>query len=179
MASIYNISPYKTNSTYNKNDIVSSNGLFYYSKIDSNKNNTPSVTSAQWGGTINIKTGTDSGGSDTYEERPYFFWSPSYGASVSQQPRIQEIQFGDGYIQRLADGVHNNLLTFNLNFNLRNLSEVTAIIHFLSSKDGHKPFYFKAIAPYSVIKKFVCLSWSTAMEFDDNHNVQATFEESA
>ena len=55
MASIYNISPYKTNLTYNTNDIVSSNGLFYYSKIDSNKNNTPSVTSAQWGGTINIK----------------------------------------------------------------------------------------------------------------------------
>jgi len=173
MASIYNISSYKADSTYNTNDIVSSNGLFYYSKVDSNSGNTPSVTSASWGGTINIEVG------GTYTEKPYFFWSPSYGASVTQQPRIQEIQFGDGYKQRIADGVHNNLLELNLGFNNKSQKEATAIVHFLSSKEGHQPFYFKAIAPYSVIKKFVCTNWSTVMEYEDNHNVALTFEESA
>ena len=173
MASIYNISSYKGHVTYNTNDIVNNNGFFYYSKVDNNHDNTPSATSTHWGGTMEIKVGS------SYVEKPYFFWSPSYGASVNQQPRIQQIQFGDGYKQRLTDGVHNNLLTLNLTFGQRSLKETTAIVHFLSSKEGSQSFYFKAIAPYSVIKKFVCTNWSTVMEYEDNHSVSLTFEESA
>ena len=173
MASIYNISPHNSTSTYGVNDIVNYNSLFYYSKIDENNGNTPSVTSASWGGTVNIKVGVSN------VEKPYFFWSPSYGVSASHTPKVQEIQFGDGYIQRLANGTHNNLLTLDLAFNKRSLKEATAITHFLSSKEGYKSFYFKAIAPYSVFKKFICANWALSMDYDDNYSVRAAFLETA
>ncbi|MAF24952.1 hypothetical protein CL634_05190 [bacterium] len=113
----------------------------------------------------------------TSAEVPYFVWKSSYNVQVSHQPRIQTIQFGDGYEQRLKDGINNNKLSFNLSFEGRTQNEATAILHFLNDKEGYASFYFKTPPPYSLIKKFVCKQFNSSFIYEDNYNVQCTLEE--
>jgi phage-related protein len=174
MASIYNVDTWdSTGSTnYKKNAAVKdANGKFWYALRDDASNNTPQVGSAYWNGYINITVD----GTTTAE--PYFFWKPSYNVSVTHTPRIKEIQFGDGYTQRLKDGINNDLLNLSLSFESRSELEAVAILHFLHVREGFGPFYFKAPMPYNIIKRFVCTEFSSNFVFDDNYTVQCKFVE--
>jgi phage-related protein len=174
MASIYNIAGWvDTSKKYYVNDIVSVGDRFWYCIKDhtSSAVNTPEIGSIYWDGSVNI---TIAGASKTW---PLFIWSPSYNLGIAHEPRVLTIQFGDGYEQRLTDGINNDKLSFTLNFDKRNKQEATAIIHFLASKSGRDPFFFKAPEPYGVMKKFICTQWSSTLQFDDNYTVSATFSE--
>ena len=61
----------------------------------------------------------------------YFFWKPSISLSVAQKPKMNEIGLGAGYTQIYRDGINNNLLSLDLQFNNRTDSEARAILHFL------------------------------------------------
>jgi phage-related protein len=175
MGSIYNVSKWTTSpSTFKKNDFVedsATDGRYWYSLQDDNSGQTPAVGSTHWDGNINVTID----GSTTIQ--PYFFWAPSYNVQVSHQPRIQTIQFGDGYEQRLKDGINNDILKLNLSFESRGEQEAAAILHFLHTKGGYAPFYFKTTPPYSIIKKFVCKSFNSTFVFADNYNVTCSLEE--
>ena len=174
MGSIYNVNSYGAGTPYNKFDIVedaSVSARVWYSTQDSHTGQTPATTSAYWNGNISVTIDS------VTSIQPYFFWTPSYNVQVSHQPRIQSVQFGDGYEQRLADGINNDLLSFNLSFEGRTENEAASILHFLKSRGGFGPFYFKCPAPYSIIKKFVCKSFNSTFVFADNYNVQCQLEE--
>ena len=94
MASIYNVSKWLSSSTYKKNDFVEDSSIsqrYWYSSQDDNNSNSPAVGSAYWNGNINITID----GATSVE--PYFFWDPSYNLTVSHEPKINSIQFGEGY----------------------------------------------------------------------------------
>lgn len=171
MGNIFNISNWSSETNYSKFDTVKHSGNFFYSSIENNLNKTPTVGSSYWNGLINI---TSIGATKAF---PYFFWSPSYGVQTENQPKVISIKFGNGYEQRIADGTNHDLLSLSLNFNNRSEKESESIIHFLSSREGYKSFYFKAPPPYSIIKKFICKGWSSQLEFDNNISVSVKFEE--
>ena len=104
MASIYNISPWVGGTDYKKNDVVKNSDKFWYASQDNDDATTPAVGSAYWNGYINITIDS------TTTVEPYFFWSPSYNVSVSHAPSVKSISFGDGYEQRIKDGINNNRL---------------------------------------------------------------------
>ena len=116
MASIYNIDGWDKNSkNYKVNDVISHGGHFWYCVKDhesaDSTEKTPSATNqAYWNGVRNILA---AGISRTW---PYFFWSPSYNIAITHQPRIISLQLGDGYEQRMPDGLNHDRLEFNLNF---------------------------------------------------------------
>lgn len=169
--SIYNIPNYNSGTTYNRWDIVKSGNFYYYSRIDSNLNNTPSASSNQWGGTsIDSIDG---------EEKPQFIWKPSYNGQSDHEPSITFIKFGDGYSQRVSRGINNDLLIIDYIFDLRSTSETTAIIHFLKQRNSVEMFLFTPSAPYNIEKRFVCRKFQQAPIFKDNHSIKATFEEVA
>ncbi len=174
MASIYNVSQWLSSSTYKKNDFVEDASIsqrYWYSTQDGNNSNSPAVGSAYWNGNINITIN----GATSIE--PYFFWTPSYNLTVSHEPKINSIQFGEGYEQRLKDGISNNKLNLSLSFENRNEQEAGAILHFLHNREGYSTFYFKTPAPYSIIKKFICKSYSSNFVFADNYTIQCSFQE--
>jgi phage-related protein len=174
MGSIYNIRNWDNSggTNYVKNDVVKdSDGLFWYASQANNNTTNPAIGSSYWNGNITI---TISGLAETH---PYFFWKPSYNVSVSHEPRIKSIQFGDGYEQRLKDGINNNRLQFNLSFESRNKAETTAILHFLHEREGFGSFFFKMPEPYSLIKKFVCKTFNSTYVYEDNYTIQCTFIE--
>ncbi len=168
---IFNISNWSNSEVYSKFDIVKHEGLFFYSSREDNLDKTPVVGSSYWSGLINITlTGVT-------KAHPYFFWAPSYGVQTDNEPKVVSIKFGNGYEQRMADGANNDLLSLTLNFNNRSEKESESIVHFLASREGYKSFYFKLPPPYNIIKKFVCKSWSSQLEFDNNISVSVIFEE--
>ena len=174
MASIYNTNPHNSSTSYKKHDFVedaSVNGRYWYA-IQDNSNQTPSVANAtNWGGNIEVTID----GTTTTE--PYFFWSPSYNVSTSHAPKILSIRYGDGYEVRSKDGINNDLLSLSLSFDSRSEKEAAAILHFLHQRGGQDVFYFKTPAPYSMIKKFVCKEFNSAMVFADNYNIRCSLQE--
>lgn len=178
MASIYNIDKWDedysdTYGDYRTYDIVKYGEDFYYCILDhtSDTNKSPTVGSIHWNGVTTI---TAAGITRAW---PYFFWAPAYNVSTTHQPRLLSVSFGDGYEQRMPDGLNHDILEFSLVFDKRDAKEATSIIHFLAAREGYKAFYFKPPQPYGVVKKFVCKSWNSALVYDNNYTVNATFSE--
>ena len=166
MASIYEIPNWSGGITASKNDVYFHTGKHFYS-LESSNTETPSTGAAKWGGhtTYNNKT------------VPHFFWIPSYTASVSTEPQVDVIKFGDGYEQRTPQNISSELIKISLSFDKRDEQEVSAIAHFLHTRGAQEAFAFTPPSPYGSVKLFVCRSWDVTMNFKDNFSVKATFEE--
>ena len=166
MASIYEISTWVGGTVAGKNAVYLYSDKYYYSLNAANVD-TPSVGAAKWGGhtTYNNKT------------VPHFFWIPSYTASVSTEPQVDVIKFGDGYEQRTPQNISSELIKISLSFDKRDEKEVSAIAHFLHTRGAQEAFAFTPPSPYGSVKLFVCRSWDVTMNFKDNFSVKATFEE--
>lgn len=162
--SIYNPSAWVANTAYVTHDIVIQTAQAYYAKVN---HTDASFTLSRWGGRI-----TDNG-----EDKPHFIWIPSYDFSVSNQPRVASVRFGDGYEQRMQDGINNHLLTLNFAFEQRKLAETTAILHFLTERKGTESFVFTPLPPRAKAKRFVCREWEDSQQFYENYSVRATFQE--
>ena len=106
-----------------------------------------------------------------------FFWNPSLGLEVTQNPRLLNMTLGGGYNQVYRDGINESLLELNLQFNNRSDEEAYAILHFLEQHYGAMPFQFSPPAPYEFKKNFVCQEWSHTYNYKNNHSITAKFEE--
>ncbi|SRR3990167_3462071 len=150
--------------TYRLNDYVL-NGQYYYYCIIPHVS-TSTFDSSKWGGTITFN-GT----------KPNFIWKPGYNANTDLSPKVKNIVMGDGYSQRLPDGINNTLLKFNLTFGGRDLDETTAILHFLKQRQGSESFVFTPYAPFGRQSLFNCQNYSAEFVFVNNYNIQAQFNE--
>lgn len=173
--SIFNIANWANSTSYLKNDIVFDGSFYFYSLKDHTSHASQSFSQTRsdnpdlWGG-----VGVDP---NTGESKAQFIWTPSYQSSVTINPRVKAIKFGDGYEQRIRDGINTILLELDLRFDNRSAQEITAIAHFLYEKSGYKSFLFLPAAPYNTIKRFVARNWTQIPEFYDNHSLTAKFEE--
>ena len=179
MASIYNIADFVAgSSSYIKNDIVycgpcgnaeeNSGHQFYYTAPDNTYAAKPGYSAQTvWGGRTNHN------GSN----KPHFFWKPSYSANINKRPRVKSIRFGDGYEQRVADGINNNLNVIDITFENRDEREAAAILHFLEERKGTESFVFEPAKPYDKASLYVCRNWDSNFVFYDNYNIKVQFEE--
>ena len=183
LTSIYNVSYYNSSTTYALYDIVlysvGGTNQYFYSLKYSNTSN-PTITSA-WGGYKSYNTPYGSPIS-----APEFFWIPNYSSDIENKPSISLIKFGDGYEQRMADGVNNSFLKLNLIFEGRTEREMRAIVHFLNARKGFQPFFFRYAYPYNYDaasqnypKRFVVDEFTSRAVFYDNYTVNAKFSETA
>ena len=167
MASIYDIETFTTAHVWYINDVTlnSADGRIYYAIKQ--QNNTPSLTSTDWAGWTTYNT----------KVIPHFFWVPSYAPTITSEPKVNVLNFGDGYEQRTPQGVSNNLIKLDLLFDKRDEAEVTAMAHFLHTRDAQEAFAFTPPSPYASTKKFICRSWDVTMNFHGNYSLKASFEE--
>lgn len=173
--SIYNIPVFNGSATYVLNDIVSYNGIwngFNLSPIGYLYNISPGLGGASPGNQSWVGYTTYAG-----EMKPYFTWIPSYQSQSQQNPKVLSTRFSDGYESRMADGINNDLLVLEYTFESRSIAETTAIIHFLTQRNGTESFVLTPQPPFATAKKFVCRSWRQSQAFYGNFNIQATFEE--
>ena len=175
MASIYEVSDYASGSTYEKNDIVKSGGYFWYALQSVPTSQTPSTTSAYWGGMLVAPTSNHASASNV--TAPHFIWTPAYNMSVTHEPKVKSIKFGDGYEQKFEDGINNDLIKISLTFDGRNMKEATAILHFLESRSGTDFFFFTPPSPYNTRRKFTCRQFSSNIVSQGVINVSASFDQ--
>ena len=67
---------------------------------------------------------------------------PDRTMSNAIQPRVLKVQFGDGYEQRIQDGINNLKQEFSVTFNNRPKAEIDDIVAFLNNKAGTTAFNF-------------------------------------
>jgi phage-related protein len=105
-----------------------------------------------------------------------FTWIPSYGADEDHKPKVNTVGYGDGYSQRCADGLNNDLQTRNLNFAGRTDLEADAIIAFLKNEGGVT--YFLWMPPGALVaKRWLCSQYKKTQNSFNNNTVTCVFEE--
>ncbi len=171
IASIYDTPlAWQNSKIYDKNDIVLEGGYYYYAL--SNHTSHPAQTfesqkTSLWGGITTVYNRVKS----------IFIWNPSYNLEINNKPFLKSIKFGDGYEQVSPDGINNQLLNINLNFDNKDYNEFAAISHFLYARAGSESFVFIPPNPLSKIKLFRCEEWNGSFNFLGNSSIRATFKE--
>lgn len=108
-----------------------------------------------------------------------FRWMPSRNYTRRTNPRVKIARFGDGYEQRIPDGIHSRDDTWNLAFKNRTIVEVNQICEFLRDKEGFIGFYWEEPGTGNLIK-VKCSKWNKNTIVADNNygfgTVTATFQ---
>ena len=105
-----------------------------------------------------------------------FTWIPSYNAKVSLSPRVLKAQFGDGYAQRVPDGINTNPQSWTLTFLNQPSATADAIDSFLATQNGVTWFWWTPPRASSAIK-VVCAKWDKEETDRGSTTVTATFDQ--
>ena len=103
-----------------------------------------------------------------------FEYQPSYGAQVESAPRVLSARFGDGYEQRVGDGINTDLARWSLTFT-RVAADITAIAAFLSLKAGITAFTWTPDGESEIT--VVCRQWTRGRIANGLQTLSATFEQ--
>ena len=101
-------------------------------------------------------------------------------------PKVRIAAFGDGYQQRIADGINTLEDVFTANFTNRTKAEADDIEAFLRDKKGVSSFDFtfpdsnsssndSAGDPVTTVK-VVCTQWSQQFSNSGSYNITSTFQ---
>ena len=104
---------------------------------------------------------------------------PDKTLTRNNKPRVIKIQFGDGYEQRVQEGINNITQNFSVSFNNRPKAEIDDIMAFLDNKAGTTAFDFTYPDTNASGKertvKVVCEDYTQTYSFDDFYSCTATF----
>ena len=105
--------------------------------------------------------------------------NPDKTLTRNNKPRVIKIQFGDGYEQRVQEGINNITQNFSVSFNNRPKAEIDDIMAFLDNKAGTTAFDFtypdtNASGNERTVK-VVCEDYTQTYSFDDFYSCTATF----
>lgn len=103
-----------------------------------------------------------------------FTWLPMPGGSKTNRPRVITAQFGDGYQQRIGDGINTNPRSWSLRFT-RLTADIDAIDAYLSSHKGTASFDW--LPPHGATGKWICPEWTRTEHSDNAQEISATFIE--
>ncbi len=95
-------------------------------------------------------------------------------ANLSRQPRVRTARFGDGYEQRVADGINSAPKSWALTFT-RPAAEADVVLAFFVARNGVEAFDWTD--PEGEAGKYVCREWSSALIGPVAKSITATFEQ--
>jgi len=104
---------------------------------------------------------------------------PDKGFSRNSKPKTHTVTFGDGYEQRIANGINNLEQTLSVSFSTRPKAEIDDLVAFFESLGGVSKFRFdiedsNAGSSTETIK-CVCDTWNQSWAYDDYYSLTATF----
>ena len=103
-----------------------------------------------------------------------FNWFPDAIVQKNVKPRVRSARFGDGYEQRVRDGINTMPEEWTLTFT-RNNPEINAIEAFLVAHGGADHFIWKT--PQEKTAKFICRSWDFSRERGTKSALSCKFEQ--
>jgi phage-related protein len=107
---------------------------------------------------------------------------PDKSLNRSSKPKVHLATFGDGYEQRLADGINSVKETYSLSFKTRAKAEIDDIAGYFDSLKGATAFSFtipdsngsEASGTETTIK-VVCDDFSITYDYGDFYSASAKF----
>ncbi|MDE1487394.1 phage tail protein [Xenorhabdus bovienii] len=103
-----------------------------------------------------------------------FKWRPQDNYEVTHEPRVRVVKFGDGYEQRVKDGINNQLKRYQLSFIVS--SQIGKEINeFLSARGAVESFTWLT-SDDNQLRTFVCRSWTVNRQ-QVIWSISCTFEE--
>jgi phage-related protein len=102
-----------------------------------------------------------------------FTWNIDYGASQEEEPRVRRAQFGDGYSQRVTDGLNDNMPKWSVRV-VSSPVTVEAARAFLAAQKGVTAFDWTP--PNGTSGKYICSRWSRTIDDYGTATLSATFE---
>ena len=104
---------------------------------------------------------------------------PDKGFARATTMRVHTAQFGDGYEQRLANGINTKQQQLSVSFSTRPKTEIDDLVAFFESLGGVSKFRFdiedsNAGSSTETIK-CVCSDWSQSWAYDDYYSLTAKF----
>ena len=100
---------------------------------------------------------------------------PSYSSSVSVKPRVKLVRFGDGYVQRGADGINLYPQVWDITFANRSAVECDDIEALLRSAAGGTISWVPPGATLPI--NFMCLEWKRLYQDFDAHTITCQLEQ--
>lgn len=101
-----------------------------------------------------------------------FTWSPDWTAKKKNKPRVNKLQFGDGYEQRISDGINTNPEEWSLSFST-DPTTVNSIDSFLEARAGLEAFLWTTPAGNTL--SFKCEEWDVGYDNPGRSVLSATF----
>ena len=102
--------------------------------------------------------------------------NPKYDYTITRQPTVNVISFGDGFEQMLTEVLNQNPITLNLKFDLSQTDSTTAI-NFLNARITDGASFTFLVPNENVTKNFVCQSYPTSVPFLNRVTLTCTFRE--
>jgi phage-related protein len=98
------------------------------------------------------------------------------GFTRQSTPKIHMADFGDGYTQRIADGINNLQQTMQVSFSTRPKAEIDDLVAFFESLGGVNKFEMTIDDTNGAETiKVLCQQWSQTWAFDNFYSLSATF----
>lgn len=107
-----------------------------------------------------------------------FSYDADYGITKRMKPAVQNVQFGDGYSARYANGLNTQLEAWDVRFSARDETEANAIDDFFAAAGGVDPFVWTAPGASDSIN-VICQEWTKSQDTPGRFTIQATFQEVA
>tara|TARA_Y100000361_G_scaffold146489_1_gene156966 strand:- start:23 stop:364 length:342 start_codon:yes stop_codon:yes gene_type:complete len=102
--------------------------------------------------------------------------NPIYNTRIDARPKITVVSFGDGFEQRLTEGLNQNPLTVSLVFELSQTDADTAIT-FLNARIDDGASFDYTLPSESSTRKFVCSSFPRTIPFLNRVRLSCVFRE--
>ena len=102
---------------------------------------------------------------------------PDKGFTRQNTTRVHIAQFGDGYMQRVGNGINRLDQNFSLSFANRTKEDIDQISNFLETKAGVTSFNFVySESGGETTIKVLCPDWSQSWAYDDYYNLSMKLE---
>ena len=102
--------------------------------------------------------------------------NPVYNTRITPKPSVNVVSFGDGFEQRLMEGLNQNALSVNLVFELSQ-SDADTAISFLNSRITDGDSFDYTLPSETSSRKFVCDSFPRSIPFLNRVRLSCVFRE--
>jgi hypothetical protein len=100
--------------------------------------------------------------------------TPTYGAQKTSQPRVRQVQFGDGFSQRIRFGLNQNPKSWSLTWEISE-TDAETIEAFLDARANDGASFDWTPPDEATSYKWICYEWSKSIPYLNRATIQATF----
>lgn len=104
-----------------------------------------------------------------------FSYTPTWNSALDEEPKVRVAAFGDGYAQRVPDGINTTAQKWDLVFDGVTDSTADGIVTLLRNNGGAT--YFLWTPPGGTQIKVICKQWRRDYAGYNSNNIRCRFEQ--